>query len=378
MLSAFTDDEVERLKSYTAPGKATLFTGKLYFPFLTCEVKCGENGLNIADRQNAHSASMAVDAIVQLYRDRAVSRAEELHRKILVFSVSHDHTMVNIYGYYALIEGDKTTFYRHLIRSFNFTDLDGKDRDLAYKFTRKVYDTFVPTHLERIQSAVAQLPDPKSDSFISIASTENDSELADSQETMTNAPSSRDTAGFKKPKLPPKVMLQQENNRLKQEKQELMDLLKQQTPSNASTSESMLLQEIDRLKEQAASSNAPLMASNAQLMDLLKQQTLSNTSTSESMLQQKVERQRQQLTERDERLAQEKAESQRRHTELMEQLKESQQRLAQEKEESQRRLAQEKEESQRRHTELMKQNKELMDQLKELIGISKGQTTQSG
>jgi len=246
MSSAFTDDEVERLKSYTAPGKATLFTGKLYFPFLTCEVKCGENGLNIADRQNAHSASMAVNAIVQLYRDRAVSRAEELHRKILVFSVSHDHTMVNVYGHYALIEGDKTTFYRHLIRSFNITDLDGKDRDLAYKFTRKVYDTFFPTHLDRIRSAAAQLPDPKSDPFMSIISTENNSELADSQETMTNASSSRDTAGFKKPRLPPKVVLQQENDRLKEQVKEqaassnaridqLMDLLIQQSPSNAST-----------------------------------------------------------------------------------------------------------------------------------------------
>lgn len=32
-----------------------------------CKVKCGENRLNIADWQNAHSASMAINAIVQLY-----------------------------------------------------------------------------------------------------------------------------------------------------------------------------------------------------------------------------------------------------------------------------------------------------------------------
>ncbi len=49
MSSAFDDDEIEKLKSYTAAGKVTLFTGKLYFPFVMCEVKCGENGLNIAD-----------------------------------------------------------------------------------------------------------------------------------------------------------------------------------------------------------------------------------------------------------------------------------------------------------------------------------------
>lgn len=68
--SAFTDDEMEKLRYHSAPEKPTLFTGDLYFPFLICEVnvrsiiknyilclltcvtfKCGENGLNIADRK---------------------------------------------------------------------------------------------------------------------------------------------------------------------------------------------------------------------------------------------------------------------------------------------------------------------------------------
>ncbi|KAL9124693.1 MAG: hypothetical protein Q9217_006003, partial [Psora testacea] len=246
MSSAFTEDEFAKLKFYTAPGKATLFTGKLYFPFLMCEVKCGENGLNIADRQNAHSASMAVNAIVQLYRDRAVSRAGELHRKILVFSISHDHTMVNIYGHYALIEGDKTTFYRYLIRSFNFTDLDGKDRDLAYKFTRKVYDTFVPIHLKRIRSAIAQLPDPKLESSTSVVSTENTSGRPVSQEIATSAPASQDMVLLKKPRLSATGMLKeqvdqqkqendrqrQEMNELKEQTKDLMNMLKEQKEEN--------------------------------------------------------------------------------------------------------------------------------------------------
>lgn len=271
---------------------------------------------------------MAVNAILQLYREegessqepRTVSRAEEFHQKILVFSISHDHTSVKIYGHYALIKGDKTTFHRHLIRSFDLADVDGNHRWTAYNFVRKTYDHFAPIHLKRIRSAVAQLPVPKSNSFMSIASTENDSELADSQETATNAPSSYDTAGFKKPRLPPKVMLQQELDRLKEQNSQQRDhislLLTQQTPPNASTSKSMLQQKVDQqmehigeikqendqlrqeMKEQAASSNARI----DQLMELLKQQAAS-------------------FAERDERLAQEKAESQRRHTELMEQLK---------------------------------------------------------
>ncbi|KAL9103963.1 MAG: hypothetical protein Q9163_001025 [Psora crenata] len=37
--SAFTDDEMERLRYHSTPAKPTLFTGELYFPFLTCEIK---------------------------------------------------------------------------------------------------------------------------------------------------------------------------------------------------------------------------------------------------------------------------------------------------------------------------------------------------
>ena len=39
--SAFTTDDIQKLRYYRAPEKPTLFTGNLYFPFLTCEVKVG-------------------------------------------------------------------------------------------------------------------------------------------------------------------------------------------------------------------------------------------------------------------------------------------------------------------------------------------------
>lgn len=67
--------------------------------------------LNIADRQNAHSMTVAVKGVVELYR--AVEREKELHREILTFSVSHNNISVRIYGHYPIIEEDKTTFYRH-------------------------------------------------------------------------------------------------------------------------------------------------------------------------------------------------------------------------------------------------------------------------
>jgi hypothetical protein len=39
-------------------------TYNMYFPFLTCEVKCGAAALDVADRQNVHNMTMAVRGIV--------------------------------------------------------------------------------------------------------------------------------------------------------------------------------------------------------------------------------------------------------------------------------------------------------------------------
>lgn len=106
----------------------------MYFPFLMCEVKCGAAALDFADRQNAHSMTIAVRAVVELFR--YVKREKELNREILAFSISHDHRTVRIYGHYTLIDGNNTTFYRHPIHSFDFRALVGKEKWTAYKFNR--------------------------------------------------------------------------------------------------------------------------------------------------------------------------------------------------------------------------------------------------
>ena len=56
-----------------------------------------------------------------------------------------------------MIEGDKTTFYRHPIRQFYFSDLI--DKWTAYKFTRNVYGTYMPILYVRIYSTIEDLPD---------------------------------------------------------------------------------------------------------------------------------------------------------------------------------------------------------------------------
>jgi hypothetical protein len=159
--SAFTDDQLEKLKPFVGEVTDTftshfMATWQMYFPFLTCEVKCGAAALDVADRQNAHSMTLAVRGTVELFR--LVKREKELHREILAFSISHDHSTVRIYGHYALIDGSKTTFYRHPIKKFDFTSEEGKDKWTSYKFTKNIYDIWMPTHLKRICSVIDALP----------------------------------------------------------------------------------------------------------------------------------------------------------------------------------------------------------------------------
>ena len=101
-------------------------------------MKCSAAALNIANRQNAYSITITVRGVVELYK--AVKRKKELYREILAFSISHDYTSVRIYSHYPVIEGDKTTFYRHPIKLLFFTSEDSKERWIAYKFAKNIYD----------------------------------------------------------------------------------------------------------------------------------------------------------------------------------------------------------------------------------------------
>ena len=127
--SAFTDEQLKKLDPLIGSVFETslfIITYRIYFPFFTCEVKYGASALDITDRQNAYSITVAVRALIELFR--LVKREKELDREILAFSISYDYRSVRIYGYYPVIEADKTTFYRHPIYEFSFTVLDGKEK----------------------------------------------------------------------------------------------------------------------------------------------------------------------------------------------------------------------------------------------------------
>ena len=156
---AFTADQLRKLEPFIGglfDVSYFMATYYMYLPFLTCEVKCGAAALDIADRQNAHSMTLAVRAIVELFR--YVGREKEIDREILAYSISHDHCAVRIYGHYPVIEGKGQKYYRHPIHKFDFTALDGKYKWTTYKFTKNVYELWMPKHFERLSKVIEQLP----------------------------------------------------------------------------------------------------------------------------------------------------------------------------------------------------------------------------
>ena len=103
------------------------------------------------------------------------------------------------------------TFHRYLIDRFDMAFPDRQKRWTAYNFTLQVYSKFLPAHLKRIRHALPKLNDPRQQSFASDISIEE----PDPQRSEPIASSSQERAGFKKPSLPPTARMQQENDRLK-------------------------------------------------------------------------------------------------------------------------------------------------------------------
>ncbi|KAK4552393.1 hypothetical protein LTR86_010407 [Recurvomyces mirabilis] len=61
--SACSGEDEATLQNYSSAQRPYLFTPDLAFPFLMCEAKTGKIGLDNADTQNIHRASIAIGAI---------------------------------------------------------------------------------------------------------------------------------------------------------------------------------------------------------------------------------------------------------------------------------------------------------------------------
>ncbi|KAI9683909.1 MAG: hypothetical protein M1829_004244 [Trizodia sp. TS-e1964] len=155
-ISAFSEAQREKLRP--ALGELLvrsrfMATHYICFPFLTCEVKCAAGDLEIADRQNSHSLSLAVRGIFELFK--LADRELELHREILTFSISHDNCFVRLYGYYPVFDGSKYSIHRRLVDLFSI--MVAKNRWTAYNFTIQAYYEALDL-LKKIHSVIDGLP----------------------------------------------------------------------------------------------------------------------------------------------------------------------------------------------------------------------------
>ena len=181
--------ELRRLQNYASPDRPFLFTHRLCFPFLVCEAKTRQEGIEKVDRQNLHSGSLAVRAIFRLFEaafGKKDARVKELEGKIPMFTISHNNRIVNLYGHYAVANDEAEhglDFFRYDIALFSLTMYDGRERFKAYNFVRNVYDNFAPEHLKRIRDAAAGLPAPASRTGLSFATSEMGLEETPSQDS---------------------------------------------------------------------------------------------------------------------------------------------------------------------------------------------------
>ncbi|KAF2158944.1 hypothetical protein M409DRAFT_30574 [Zasmidium cellare ATCC 36951] len=144
--AAFTKEEKEKLQMSHTSACPNLFLENMYFPFLIYEVKGSDRLIEEAERQAMHSASIATRAVVELFRK--ISATAEVHKKILAFSVAHNHSIVMIFAHFATITDQRTSFFRRLLHLHRFAeDLESTAWTKSYQIIRAIYEHFVPQHL---------------------------------------------------------------------------------------------------------------------------------------------------------------------------------------------------------------------------------------
>ncbi|KAI5366167.1 hypothetical protein Slin15195_G076900 [Septoria linicola] len=306
--SAFAEDEKVKLRLSHTSACPNLFPENMYYPFLICEVKGSDRPIQEAERQSMHSASIAVRAIVQLYRK--ISATDEVDRRILAFSVAHNNTTVKIFGHFARVEEQKLTFFRCRLYTADFaTDFGSDEWAKPYGIIRAIYDVFFPQHLARITGALTRLRGRALESFTSHLGLDEDS-----QESVASQPSSQEQGTFKRPTLPSMNKMQQENDRLRDQ---LAGLLREQRLQRE--------QQMEELREQRASMDRQLAQQKEQM---------------ERQLVQQREEAREQKTAMEGRLAQQKEQMEH---QLAQQKEQMEHQLAQQKEQMEHQLAHQKE-----------------------------------
>jgi hypothetical protein len=158
---AFTREQLQKLQPFIGNEledcSYIAATYNMYLPFFTSEVKCRASALDVADRQNLHSQTVALRDKVELFR--LVGRLNELHREVNGFSISHSDECVRIWAHYVVVKGEDFTFHRHAIAKFDISPTaEGDQRWKAWTFVMNVLDLWVPDHFKRLCSIIDMLP----------------------------------------------------------------------------------------------------------------------------------------------------------------------------------------------------------------------------
>lgn len=175
--------EQQRRKLMIEPTEKSYYTARedIYFPFLTAEVKCGKQGLELAEKPNLHSMTIQMRGIVDLYRK--INRPQDVHRRVLGFSISHDEYAERIHAYYPEINGDETTYWRVKLKDFSLGSDHGKDISTSHQFTLNVCQMFALPLVERLKNVIDELPDPLSQ--LELAATSDDVAAQGSQDDLS-------------------------------------------------------------------------------------------------------------------------------------------------------------------------------------------------
>ncbi|OOF90165.1 hypothetical protein ASPCADRAFT_179627 [Aspergillus carbonarius ITEM 5010] len=156
-------DSAQRWKLEIWPQRKSLYKARenLLFPYLIAEVIGQPERLENADQKVKYDVPIAVFGLVSLAQK--ARRMESLHRRILAFSLSHNHEIVSLHGYYLVIDGETFTYWRRLIKQFKIWTVETKW--LCYRFVHNLDEYFLPRHIRRIMDMLEHIPEPPSIDF---------------------------------------------------------------------------------------------------------------------------------------------------------------------------------------------------------------------
>jgi hypothetical protein len=299
--AAFTNKEIEKLRMNHSSACPNLFPENMYYPFLLCEVKGSDRPIQEAERQSMHSASIAVQAIVQLHRK--ICATEEVNRKILAFSVAHNNSEVKIFGHFASVGEESTKYFRHRVYVADVAaDFASSEWYKSYNVIRAIYKKFVPVHVQRIKSALSRLRVRAVESFTSELALEENS-----QDSAASFTSSQERETFKRPALPSTRRAEQENDRLRKQltemlrSQELRDEQRNRDrQEQAALMERQMTQQKEMLEQQMAQQKEMMEQQVVQQREESREQKAAmerQMSQQKEMMERQMERQREESRE---------------------------------------------------------------------------------